>query len=217
MTRTRTQAGAASLGAVAGVVAILVVVGGVFLGLRGGDDPRPTSGPADQTASESNLDSEPGEANPSESESTDEGQEQWLAEVTVAAKDGFPAFVPADIPAGWTPGAAAYVPDTSWHMELTAPSGATVTIDQRSGGTTDAVVASLLGKAERSGKVNLRRWGTGTWQTYTVADDRVAVAQELAGTTVVVSGATDKDEVVELTKQLLTAEMVVNVGDGSDG
>src|SRR5690242_608307 len=131
MTTTRTEAGAASIGAVAGVVAILVVVGGVFLGLRSGDDPSSASPPADQATSDSNAESESTEQSPSETGSSDDGQEAWVAEAVVAAKDGFPAFVPADIPAGWTAGDAAYVPDTSWHMELVAPSGATVSIDQR--------------------------------------------------------------------------------------
>lgn len=216
MTRTRTDSGAASLGAVAGVVAILVVVGGVFLGLRSGDDPSSASSPTDTTNSESVEDSQSTDESPSESAPSESAEEAWVAEAVVAAKDGFPAFVPADIPAGWTAGEAAYVPDTSWHMSLVSPSGATVSIDQRSSGTTDRVVSSVLGRADRAGTVNLRRWGTGTWRAYT-SGDSVALAQELTGTVVVVSGATDKDEVVEITKQLLTAEMAVNVGDGSDG
>lgn len=220
MTRTRTDLGAASVGAVAGVIAILVVVGGVFLGLRSGDGTGTSADPSDGSTSSvaSTTESGPGtdEGSPSDSESAD-GREAWLQEAVAAAKDGYPAFVPADIPAGWTAGAAEYVPDTSWHLDLTAPSGATVSIDQRSSGKTDSVVESLLGDGtERAGTVNLRRWGTGTWRTYTAGDD-TALAQSLTGTVVVVSGATGKDEIVEITKQLLTAEMVVNVGDGSDG
>lgn len=216
MTRTGTEAGAAPIGAVAGVVAIVVVVGGVFLGLRSGEDPGASSSPSDQTTSEATDSTVPVDGSPSESESTADAREAWIAVAIVAAKDGFPAFVPAEVPAGWTAGQAEYVPDTSWHLDLTAPSGAIVSIDQKSSGETDSVVALLLGSAEKSGTVNLRRWGTGTWQAYT-SDDSVALAQDLAGTIVVVSGATEKAEVVEITKQLLTAEMVVNVGDGSDG
>lgn len=201
-----------------GVVAIAVVVGGVFLGLGWDDGPTPqstssASGPASGPAgTDVAPDAEPDDP----ATEPDADSEGWLAEVRVAAKDGFPAFVPAEVPAGWTAGSATYVPDTSWHLELTAPSGALVSIDQRSSGTTGDVVDDLLGSAERDGKVNLRRWGTGTWHTF-AAGDSAALGKELTGTIVVVSGETDQAELVEITKQLLTAEMAVNIGDGSAG
>lgn len=212
---SRDQSGAAtSIGAVVGVVAILAVVLGILFvqGRSQTDDTLPAS--ADETSSSAPTDESPS----GESSSSDQPKEQeaWVAEAVVAAKDGFPAFVPAEVPAGWTATDATYAPDTSWHMELTAPSGETVSIDQLVRNDVALVVQDLLGKAQQTGTVNLRRWGTGTWQTWT-AGDTVALAQELAGTVVVVSGATGKAEVVEITKQLLTAEMVVNVGDGSDG
>jgi len=211
---SRDQSGAAtSIGAVVGVVAILAVVLGILFvqGRSTPDDTLPAS--ADETSSAASTDESPsGES----SSDRPKEKEPWVAEAVVAAKDGFPAFVPAEVPAGWTATDATYTPDDSWHMELTAPSGETVSIDQLVRNDVPRVVRDLLGDAQQTGTVNLRRWGTGTWQTW-AAGDAVALAQELAGTVVVVSGTTGKAEVVEITKQLLTAEMVVNVGDGSDG
>lgn len=213
MTRHRTETGAStSIGAVIGSLAILVVIGGIFL-VQGGSDPEPRSDSTDQpTAAVTTLSEEPSQ----DASASEKADDAWLAQARAAAKDGYPAFVPADVPAGWTVTDAAYAPDTSWHLGLTAPSGNTVSIDQHSEGKVPDLVSDLIGSADRDGKVNLRRWGTGVWQTWT-SEGMVALAQELAGTVVVVSGATDKAEVVEITKQLLTAEMVVNVGDGSDG
>lgn len=213
--RSCDQTGAAtSIGAVVGVVAILVVVLGIlFLQDRSStDDTLPRS--ADETSPAASTDESPSDETSTSEEPKE--REAWIAEAVVAAKDGFPAFVPAEVPAGWTATDATYTPSTSWHMELTAPSGETVSIDQRVTNSVPAVVRELLGDAQQTGTVNLRRWGTGTWQTWT-AGEVVALVQELAGTVVAVSGTTGKDEVVEITKQLLTAEMVVNVGDGSDG
>ena len=214
VSRARTDAGVAG-GAVAGVAAVLVVVLGVFL-IQGNrsDDAEPLNADRSTPASDSGSPSEDPSESPDEEPTSDE--EAWLAEVRTAAKDGFPAFVPAEVPSGWTVDEAAYEKDARWTMTFTAPSGAAVTLEQVAGGDMQAVMESLIGSdAEHTGTVDLRRWGTGRWQAYD--GDGVALGNDLANSAVVVGGDTSRDELVELVKQLLTAEMVVNVGDGSDG
>lgn len=212
MTRSRSQTGASPIGAVVGVAAVLAVVLGVFLVQQSASDTDP-AGTDQPTSGETSTSDSPADEETSQGAPDDEA---WLAEAVVAAKDGYPAFVPAEVPAGWSVDGATYAPDTGWHMDLTSPSGATVSLDQRSSGKVAGVVTSVLNGAEPAGTVNLRRWGTGTWQAFQ-SGDGFALGKGLAGTVVVVSGATDEDEVVEITKQLLTAETAVNVGDGSDG
>ncbi len=56
--------------------------------------------------------------------------------VKAAIADGFPALVPAGVPAGWTVLSAAYAPKGggTWTIELTDPNGAPVTahaVDRR--------------------------------------------------------------------------------------
>ena len=209
--RPRTDAGLAG-GAVAGVVAVLVVIGGIFLvqGNRG-DGTEPLNATQSTTADPSAAE-EPSDS-PTSSPTDDEA---WLEEVRVAAKDGFPAFVPAEVPAGWVVDDAAYEPDARWTMHFTAPSGATVTLDQVAGGGVRAVAEAVVGRSEPGREVDLRRWGTGRWQEY-AGPDGLALGNDLADSAVVVAGDTSRKELVQLLKQLLTAEMVVNVGDGSDG
>lgn len=220
MTGTRNETGlTATTGALAAAAAVLLVVVGVVLVQQasGSDDTTPSSGEPTTTLErlpdESNEPTEPTE--PTEAASSSEPEEAWVAEAVRAAKGGFPAFVPSEVPRDWTVDVATYEKDTSWRMELTSAGGGTVVIDQRAGDDTGPGVRAAVGDAEQSGTVNLRRWGTGTWAAYEGSDAH-ALAQGLAGTAVVVSGP-DRAEVVEITQQLLTAEMVVNVGDGSDG
>jgi hypothetical protein len=206
MTGTRNETGlSTTTGALAGVAAVLVVVLGVFLVQRGADDAEPRAA-SDGSASTTSSETEPVT-----------GGNAWVAEAKEAGKDGFPAFVPAKVPTGWTAGTATYDPDASWTFELTAPSGATVTIDQRASGTVPEVVAELIGDdAEPAGEVDLSRYGTGRWDAYESAEGQ-ALGKTMAGTAVVVGGDATQDEVVTLTQQLLTVEMLVNHDDGSDG
>lgn len=217
MTGTRSETGlTATTGALAGVAAILLVVLGVVaVQSVGADEPDPTSG--EPTASSgTTISPSPSEGDASASSSpSSEPEEAWVAEAVLAAEDGYPAFVPSEVPDGWTVDVASYEKDASWRMELTSASGGAVVIDQRSGDDVKPGLSSALGSPEQAGSVNLKRWGTGTWAAFTGEGD-YALAQGLAGTAVVVSGS-DKTDVLEITKQLLTAEMVVNVGDGSDG
>lgn len=220
MTGTRSETGlTATTGALAGVAAVLLVVLGVVAVQQGlgSDDPDPASAdPATSTTMTESASSS--SSTPSESPAaTEEPQDEaWLKEAVRAAKDQFPAFVPSTVPSGWTVDSAVYAKEGTWRMELTSSAGRPVTVDQRDGDDVMPGVTEAVGKdAERTGSVNLRRWGTGTWALYE-GDGRLALAQGLANTAVVVSGD-DKADVVRLTKQLLTAEMVVNVGDGSDG
>lgn len=218
MTGRRSETGlTATTGALAGAAAILLVVLGV-VAVQQGINPDDTDPAGGEPAASSGTTMSP---SPSEDESSassspsSEPEEAWVAEAVRAAKDGYPAFVPSEVPRDWTVDVASYEKDASWRMELTTAAGGTVVIDQRSGDNLKPGLRSALGSPEPAGSVNLRRWGTGTWAAYQGGGDH-ALAQVLAGTAVVVSGS-DKAEVVEITKQLLTAEMAVNVGDGSDG
>ena len=223
MTGTRSETGlTATTGALAGVGAVLLVVLGVVAVQQGlgSDDPDPASAdPATSTTmTESDSSRSSSSSTPSESPAaTEEAQDEaWLKQAVRAAKDQFPAFVPSEVPSGWTVDSAVYAKEGTWRIQLTSSAGRPVTVDQRDGDDVMPGVTEAVGKdAEQTGSVNLRRWGTGTWRLYE-DDGRLALAQELANTAVVVSGD-DKADVVRLTKQLLTAEMVVNVGDGSDG
>ncbi len=218
MTGTRSETGlTATTGALAGAAAILLVVLGVVAVQQGvaSDDTDPAGG--EPTASSgTTMSPSPSDDEPSESASpSSEPDEAWVAEAVRAAKDGYPAFVPAEVPRDWTVDVASYEKDARWRMELTSASGGTVVIDQRSGDDLEPGLRSALGSPEKAGSVNLKRWGTGTWAAYE-GGGAYALAQGLANTAVVVSGS-DEADVLELTKLLLTAEMVVNVGDGSDG
>lgn len=216
MTGARSETGlTATTGALAGVAAVLLVVLGV-VGLQmgiGSDDTDDASAEPTSEGTTMSTSAEDG-SSPTSAEASSE-DEAWVAEAVRAAKDGFPAFVPARTPGGWTVDAASYAEGESWSMELTTSSGDLVVIEQRSDDDVEALVSELLGSANQAGTVNLRRWGTGTWSAYEV-DKSFALGQDLAGTAVVVTGPVRAD-VVKVTKQLLTAEMVVNVGDGSDG
>lgn len=221
MTGTRSETGlTATTGALAGVAAVLLVVLGVVAVQQGlgSDDADPASAdPASSngTTMTASASSAPSATSESPAATEKPQDEAWLKEAVRAAKDQFPAFVPSTVPSGWTVDSAVYENDARWRMELTSAAGRPVTVDQRDGDDLMPGVTEALGEnAEETGSVNLRRWGTGTWTLYE-GDGQVALAQGLANTAVVVSG--DKGGVVRLTKQLLTAEMVVNVGDGSDG
>ncbi len=218
MTGPRSETGlTATTGALAGAAAILLVVLGVVAVQQGvgSDDTAPVgSKPTASSGTTINPSPTQDESSPSPSPS-DEPDEAWVAEAVRAAKDGYPAFVPSEVPDGWTVDLASYEKDASWRLELTSASGGAVVIDQRSGDDVKPGLRSALGSPQQAGSVNLKRWGTGTWAAYEGSGD-YALAQGLAGTAVVVSGS-DRADVLEITKQLLTAEMVVNVGDGSDG
>lgn len=193
----RDETGLSTVGAaLAGIVAVLVVVLGVVaVQMSGsGDEPDGTTASSGETSS------------------TGDG---WVATAKEAARAGYPAFVPAKVPGGWSVGAATYAPDTSWRLELTTASGASVTLEQRTEGEVPDIAGELVEGAAPAGTVDLRRYGTGAWDAFE-GDGGYALGKRLAGTAVVVAGVTE-DEVVELTQQLLTAEMSVNVGDGSDG
>jgi len=219
MTGSRSETGlTATTGALAGVAAMLLVVLGVVAVQQGvgSDDTNPAGGEPAASSGTTTSESPSGNESSATSSPTSEPEEEaWVAEAVRAAKDGFPAFVPSEVPRDWTVDVASYEKDASWRMELTSAAGGTVVIDQRSGDDVRPGVRAALGSPRNVGSVNLKRWGTGTWAAYE-NDGGYALAQGLAGTAVVVSGP-GRAEVVEITKQLLTAEMVVNVGDGSDG
>jgi hypothetical protein len=133
--------------------------------------------------------------------------------VRAAIADGFPAMVPAGVPAGWTVTKATYSPKGGgmWWIYLTDPDGAEVTLAQ-STKTTDGIVKQYLPDAQPAGTVDLSDFGTGRWDAYT-GMNAAAVAKQLSDTAVVVVGP-DQDTVVTLAEELLTAE---DAGDGDGG
>jgi len=132
--------------------------------------------------------------------------------VKAAMADGFPALVPAGVPAGWTVTKATYSPKRGgmWWIHLTDPNGADVTLAQ-SNKTADGIVKQYLPDAQPAGTVELSNYGTGTWAAYT-GTNAAAVAKELSDTAAVVVGP-DQDTVVILAEELLTAEDA-GTGDG---
>lgn len=182
------------LGIGAGIAAVLVVLLGVFLiqsTLRGDGD-RAASGDSSSSAA------------PSTAGSFDETAQQ-------AANGGFPVMIPAEVPAGWSIGSWAYAADQSWHFAATAPSGGTVSVDQQDL-TPAELVDAVIGSVTPAGQVDMTKWGTGTWDAFEY-DGGFAVATQLPSTSVMVSGA-NRDDVIELTKQLLTAEPVAGETEG---
>jgi uncharacterized protein DUF4245 len=128
-----------------------------------------------------------------------------------AIKDDFPALIPSGVPAGWTVVSATYAGKGGgvWQIALTDPSGAPVTLMQSTASAAD-LVARLIPDGEAAGNVRLS--GTGKWAVYT-GMGAAGLAKDLSGTGAVVVGA-DKDTVVALADQLLTAE---DAGSGDGG
>jgi len=131
--------------------------------------------------------------------------------VKAAIRDGYPALVPAGVPAGWTVVSAAYHSKAgTWQITLTDPNGDPVSLRQS---TADiATQVAQLPDVQPAGTVDLSDYGTGTWKAYSGTGIAV-LAKKLSGTSVVVVG-TDQDTVVELAQELLTAE---DAGNGDDG
>ncbi len=131
--------------------------------------------------------------------------------VKAAIRDGFPALIPAGVPAGWTVVSAAYAAKGGgvWTIELTDPTGATVSLRQSTASAAD-LVAQLLPDGQPGGKVPID--GTGKWTAYAGASG-AALAKDLSGTGGAVVGP-DQDTVVTFVEQLLTAE---DAGTGNGG
>jgi len=186
-----------------------------------GDDDGDDATAADPTASATPTSSSPSataSASPSASDSpTDNGDPVPSPIINKAVKaaiaDGFPALVPAGVPAGWTVTKATYSPKRGgmWSIHLTDPNGADVTLAQ-STQSTQGLVNQYLPDAEPTGPVDLSAYGTGMWDTY-AGTSATAVAKELSDTAAVVIGP-DQDTVVTLAQELLTAEDAGNVDGG---
>lgn len=209
-------------GLAAAAVATLLVAGAAACGEETGDA-EPTA--SDPTGSAASASSPTGSSDPSASATPSTTASSTPSEtatadpvpspvvnkaVKAAIKAGFPALVPAGVPAGWTVVDAAYQGKGGgrWHIELTTPAGATVTLVQAAQ-ELDAFVAATLGaEMQKTGKVDLGDYGTGTWAVYTggeVAGESTALVASIARTSVAVIGP-DQDSVVELAELLLTAE-----------
>jgi hypothetical protein len=185
------------------VLAILVVVAVVTT-----SDDDPTEPTADPTLAASNTTS--AAAMPSESPTPTVPSVDIAKPAKAAAKDGFPVLLPAEVPEGWVATEATYTPGKSgqgsvWTVSFQPPEGGTVVLTQSELALAKAVQRYLGDDAERSGKVDLRKWGTGYWFSYSVAGG-AGIAKQLPTDTSVVIAAPDEDTAVTLAKQLLTYE-----------
>ena len=126
-----------------------------------------------------------------------------------AAKDGFPALVPSEVPPGWVATDAVYTPGQGsrgpvWQISFLLPEGGVAVLTQSELGLAGAVQRYLGAGAERNGKVDLRKFGTGYWFAYAVGDG-AGIAKQLPNTSAVIAAPT-QDDAVTLAKQLLTFE-----------
>ena len=126
-----------------------------------------------------------------------------------AVEDGFPAFVPAEVPPGWTTTAASYAPGQGskspvWSLAFQLPDGGTVELTQSELSMRQAVTRYLGTNAPPDGRVDLRRWGTAYWFVYSTADG-VGLGKQLPSTSIVI-GAPSQDVAVTLAKQLRAAD-----------
>jgi hypothetical protein len=196
----------------------LVAVTAVACGSDDGDDGTADDPTASSTPTSSESPSGSASDSPSTSDSPTDSDDPVPSPiinraVKAAIADGFPAMVPAGVPAGWTVTKATYSPKGGgmWWIYLTDPNGADVTLAQ-STKTTDGIVKQYLPDAQPAGTVDLSNFGTGRWDAYT-GTRAAAVAKQLSDTAVVVVGP-DQDTVVTLAEELLTAEDAGNVDGG---
>ena len=221
--------GAVRRGLAAAAVAALLTVAAAACGDETGDtDPTASDASTTATSSPSASDQPSTTASPSTSTSASPTESPSptvtgdpvpspviTKAVKAAIRAGFPALVPAGVPAGWTVVDASYAGKGGgrWRLELTTADGAAVTLVQ-SAQELEAFVSATLGvEMERTGKVDLGEYGTGTWAVYTggeVAGETTALVTSIAGTSAAVIGP-DQDTLVELAELLLTAE------DGGSG
>jgi hypothetical protein len=187
-------------------VLVLVILGVVALVTTRDDEPSPAS--TDPTLASSSATSSAGTPSASSSAPVVPSVD-FIKPAKAAAKDGFPALVPADAPPGWVVTDAMYTPGKSgagplWKISFQLPEGGSVVLTQSELALPKAVQRYLGAGAVDAGKVDLRKFGTGYWRAFTV-DGGAGIAKQLANTSVVVS-APDQDGAVTLAKQLLTYE-----------
>jgi hypothetical protein len=195
----------------------LIAVTAVACGTDDGDDataPDPSTSSASTSPSAS--DSPAASGSPSASDAPTDSADPVPSPiinkaVKAAIADGFPALVPAGVPAGWTVLSAAYQPRGGgvWNIDLTDPNGAPVTVMQSTASAAD-LMAQLLPDAQPAGTVKLS--GTGKWTAYT-GGSAAGLAKDLPGTGAAVAGP-DQETVVTLAEVLLTAEDAGNTDGG---
>ncbi len=188
-----------------GVVVLVIVVVVAVLASR--EDVVASGDPVPSPASSSATD---GTVTPSAEPTTpvDPGVD-IAGPMRTAVEDGFPAFVPAEVPPGWTTTAASYAPGQGskspvWSLAFQLPDATTVELTQSELPLRQAVTRYLGTSSAPSGRVDLRRFGTGYWFLYSLADG-VGMGKQLPSTSVVIS-APSRDAAVTQAKQLLAAE-----------
>lgn len=203
--------------------AAAVVVGGVIVATQVfGDDDTPTAESPSASASASASPTPDGSettASPApEPDSSDSPgvSEAWAQAALDASAAGLPAMVPAELPDGWQVGSGEFTTNPDWwHLEVSAPAG-TVAVDQTSADAA-SLVSQLVGKDAKPGDdVNLSRFGTGVWSSWSSATGSVTgLVHATKDTTVVVTGP-DRASATTLAKRLLAAEDAPVGGGGGD-
>jgi hypothetical protein len=194
---------------VALVVVVIAVV--VTIVVRHGDDN--SSGPATDASTTSSPTSDSPSDAMSSSDSSSPSTSPTMAPSVLpgvdldgtlkkALKAKFPALIPSEVPAGWT------LTDVSWDgqlwvLDFAVPGGGTAQVFQIQA-TEKALVDADLAGAQSDGTVNLKKFGTGTWNAWQGGSE-YGLTHKFAKTMALVV-APDKATAVTIAQQLLTAE-----------
>jgi hypothetical protein len=117
-------------------------------------------------------------------------------------KAKFPALIPSEVPPGWTLISADWNAGL-WTLSFTVPGGGTAELFQATGGERQLLNTDLPG-AQSAGTVDLKKYGTGTWNAYQ-GSIGFGITHAFVKTTALVVAA-DQTTAVTLAQQLLTAE-----------
>lgn len=186
------RSGRTLLAVLGAVLAVLVIVGIIFvvIGRSEEADPAPaargTTSPTTATL-------------PSVRPAT------FHREARRATRDGMPVLLPSDLPPGWSVSAAAYDAGAgTWTMSFVTPHGA-LDLVQEQGATVADLVAAHAAGADAGETIDLSRWQSGNWASYAHADV-AALGRTLKSTSILLVG-TDVDDATALAKRLLTMEV----------
>jgi hypothetical protein len=192
--------------AVGAVAATAILVGGITVLVRSmGDDSEPGTSPtAETTTSAPSATGSPSEPSSADTADSPGVEERWAEQALRATRAGIAAFVPAELPADWRVTKGTFEKDgPRWLLELSSPAGPVV-LDQADASAKSLVDRSLGADARAAGRLDLSKWGTGTWQVWRTTE-AVAVTFGLETSTVAVSGP-DLETLRALAITLITAE-----------
>jgi hypothetical protein len=128
----------------------------------------------------------------------------WAKAALRASRAGLPAFVPSVVPDGWAVTAAAFDRAAmTWSMELTDGAGDTVMLTEAKGAVEPLVEQAVAG-ARKGDPVDLRDFGTGTWQSWSAGADH-GLSLTTKRVSVLLTGS-DPAALQAVAKTLLTAD-----------